>query len=282
MKFESYIKGHTRFVLAAILMVAGATSTQLANAWTNTLTDGNTSVTILPDSPYGMNDMTVDGKTQLYRQWFFYRKGNTGPEKPINNLTLTSAVQSAPNVLNTVYHSGNTFSIDITYVLQGGLLGSGSSSIGEQIKISNLTGNPLNFHFFQYVDFDLGGNHLGDTVALEQNAQGLFEKAYQTKGNFYFSDEVVSPAANHGEVGLSESTLVKLMDANPTTLNDNVGPVTGDAIWAFQWDMVIPAYQSFDIAINKGVYVVPEPSAIALLSVGLAALSFVRRRIGSK
>lgn len=282
MKFESYIKGHTRVLFAAIFMVAGVASTQLANAWTNILTDGNSSATILPDSPYGMNDLTVDGKTQLYRQWFFYRKGNTAPEKPINNLTLTSAVQSAPNVLNTVYHSGSTFSIDITYVLQGGLLGSGSSSVGEQIKINNLTGNPLNFHFFQYVDFDLGGNHLGDTVTLEQNAQGLFEKAFQTKGNFYFADEVVSPAANHGEVGLSESTLVKLMDANPTTLNGNVGPVTGDAIWAFQWDMVIPAYQSFDIAINKSVYVVPEPSSIALLSVGLVALSFARRRIGAK
>lgn len=282
MKFDNALLVQARGVFAGIFVVALASVTQVASAWTYDLTNRNSSATIQADAPYGMSDWTVDGQTQLYRQWFFYRKGNTGPEKPINNLTLTSATMVAPNILNTVYHSGNVFSIGITYQLLGGEFGSSSSSIGEQIKISNLTGSALNFHFFQYVDFDLGGNWLGDTVTLEQNAQGLFEKAYQTKGNFYFADEVVSPAANHGEVGLSESTLVKLNDASPTTLSDNVGPVTGDAIWAFQWDVVIPAYQSFDIAINKSVYVVPEPSAIAFLSVGLAALGFARRRFGFK
>jgi hypothetical protein len=224
----------------------------------------------------------VDGNTQLYRQSFFYRNGDSGYENPVSNLDLISASLVSPSILNTIYQSGNNFSITVNYSLQGGAIGSSSSSIGEQITIKNLTGNPLNFHFFQYVDFDLGGNWLGDTVTLEQNAQGLFEKAFQTKGNAYFADEVVSPAANHGEVGLSQSTLTKLLDSYPTTLSDNVGPVTGDAVWAFQWDVVIPANGSFDIAINKSVYIVPEPSAVAFMAIGLAALGFARRRVGSK
>ncbi|MGC3959556.1 MAG: PEP-CTERM sorting domain-containing protein [Verrucomicrobiota bacterium] len=284
MKFDRCFKGQTRVLAASVFLFAGVLSTQLASAWTYNLTNGNSSATVQADTPYGMSDWTVDGQTQLFRQWFWYRKGSTGPEKPLNNLTLTSATLVSPSILNTVYQSGSIFSIEVTYSLLGGAIGSSSSAIGEQIKINNLTSNPLDFHFFQYVDFDLGGGYLGDTVTLEKNAQGLFDKAYQTKGNAFFADEVVSPAANHGEVGLSESTLIKLMDSSPTTLNDSVGPVTGDAIWGFQWDVVIPAYQSFSIAINKSVYIappVPEPSSIALLAVGLAALGFARRRVGS-
>ncbi len=281
MDFSSRFFGQVRIVSAACFLFAVAASMQLAHAWTDVLTNGNSTATIQADGPYGLTEWTVDGNTQLYRQSFFYRNGNSGYENPISNLDLISATLVSPGILNTVYQSGNNFSITINYALQGGAIGSSSSSIGEQITIKNLTGNPLNFHFFQYVDFDLGGNWLGDTVTLEQNAQGLFEKAFQTKGNAFFADEIVSPAANHGEVGLSQSTLTKLLDSYPTTLSDNVGPVTGDAVWAFQWDVVIPANESFDIAINKSVYVVPEPSAIALMAIGLATLGFARRRVGS-
>lgn len=255
-----------------------------AQAWTYTLTNGNSTATIGADTPYGMSDWTVDGQTQLYKQWFWYRKGMSGAESPINEIALKSATLVSPSILNTVYQSGNLFSIEINYSLLGGAMGSSSSAIGEQIKINNLTGSTLNFHFFQYVDFDLGGNWLGDTVRLEQNAQGLFEKAFQTKGNAYFADEIVSPAANHGEVGLSQSILTKLNDGSPTTLSDDIGPVTGDAVWAFQWDVNIAAHQSFSIAINKSVYIapIPEPTTAALITVGVVLLGIARRRTGTK
>jgi hypothetical protein len=269
-------------LIAFPLVVGIFCAPQSVQAWSNTLTNNNSTVTIGADTPHGMSDWTVDGQTQLYKQWFWYRTGTTKPEKPINTLT-SSAEQTSPNVLNTFY-SSSAFSIEITYSLLGGAFGSGSSAVGEQIKITNLTGNQLDFHFFQYVDFDLGGNHLGDTVYLEQNLQGLFEKAYQTKGNAYFADEIVSPAANHGEVGLSQSILTKLDDSFATTLNDSVGPVTGDAVWGFQWDVIIDAYGSFNIDINKSVYVtpVPEPTGVALFSLGVILLGLARRRLGSQ
>jgi len=246
---------------------------------TFTLTNGNSSTTIWAASPYSMTDWTVDAVEQLYRQGFWYRAGNDWRENNISTI-FSSAVQNSPNTLNTVYLTGG-FKIEISYSLLGGSDGSGGAAIGENIKVTNLTGNSLDFHFFQYVDFDLGGSHLGDTVWLEQNLQGYFDKAYQKKGNAFFGDEIVSPAASHGEVGLSQSILTKLDDSFATTLNDSVGPVTGDAVWGFQWDFVLAGHESFSIDINKSVYVtpIPEPTALGLLSLGMIMLGVGRRNL---
>jgi hypothetical protein len=216
----------------------------------------------------------------LNQQQFWYRNGASGGERPISNLDLLSAGQPAANLLDVIY--GNSlFSIEINYVLSGGAQGSMSSTIGEQIRISNLSSDPLDFHFFQYVDFDLGGSHPGDTLYLSQNLQGLFDAAYQTKGSFYFADEIISPGANHGQVNDQTAGLVLLTSLNnnsPTTLNDDAGPVTGDAAWAIQWDVNIPVGGFFQIAISKSAYVVPEPSSAAIISLGAILVGIARRR----
>ena len=257
-----------------------AQHSEASQGYTFCLTDNNSSVTIKADNDYGMSSWNVDNVPQLYRQWFWYRNGNTGGEKTINQLDLISAQQTSASTLTTIYRKANTFSIEVSYALMGGASGSGFSSIGEQIKITNLTGGLLDFHFFQYVDFDLGGWSQGDTVQLGQNISGLFDSAYQNKGTSYFADEIVSPGAHHGQAGLHPSIYFELTDNSPTTLNDSVGPVTGDATWAFQWDAAIPAGGSFSIALNKSVYVtaIPEPSTLALIPVALGILGVARRR----
>lgn len=242
------------------------------------LINGNSSVTIQTDRSYGMSDWTVDCVPQLYRQWFWYRDDD-GQEKTLSHLNLISANQTSDSTLTTLYKKQGQFTIEVSYTLLGGAEGTGYSSIGEQIKIVNLSQNVLDFHFFQYVDFDLGGSNVGDTVQLGQNVSGLFDSAYQNKGNSFFADEVVSPAANHGQAGLFPAIYNSLIDNSPTTLSDNVGPVTGDATWAFQWDASIPVGGSFSVALNKSVYVtnIPEPSALALIPAALALLAGARR-----
>jgi len=130
------------------------------------------------------------------------------------------------------------------------------------------------------VDFDLGGSSAGDTVQLGQNISGLFDSAYQNKGNSFFADEILSPAANHGQAGLYPSIYNSLMDGSPTTLTDSTGPVTGDATWAFQWDASIPVGGSFSVALNKSVFVtnIPEPSALTLIPLAMTFLAVARRR----
>jgi len=261
----------------AVEILASAT----ASAGNYILTNGNSSMTIQATADFGMSDWTVDCQEQLYRQWFWYRKGSTGRERTINHLDLISAQQTSASTLTTLYQNGGQFNIEVSYSLLGGSAGSGLSMVSEQIKIFNISANPLDFHFFQYVDFDLDGSNLGDTVQLGQNSSGLFDSAYQNKGASYFASEIVSPGAQHGEVGLYPTIYSKLSDTSPTTLNDSTGPVTGDATWAFQWDAAIPVGGSFSIALTKSVYVanaVPEPSAMVLVPMALTLLGYMRRR----
>ncbi|MFO1513995.1 MAG: PEP-CTERM sorting domain-containing protein [Verrucomicrobiota bacterium] len=266
-----------------ICLGVGFLAGQDSHAWTYDLTSGNSSVTIKADGDAGMSGWTVDCVPQLYRQWFWYRVGSTGGEKGINQLNLVSVQQTGDNTLTTLYKKNNQFSVEISYTLLGGLEGSGSSQIGEQIKILNLSGGVLDFHFFQYVDFDLGGSNAGDTVQIGQNISGLFDSAYQNKGSSFFADEIVSPGAQHGQVGLYPSIYNSLTNGTPTTLSDATGPITGDATWAFQWDTAIPVNGSLSIALNKSVYVtnIPEPSSLALIPVALVMVAAARRRLFS-
>jgi hypothetical protein len=267
------------FVFGACLAL-GLIASQKSEASVFNLTSGNSTVTIDSACDYGMSDWTVDGVPQLYRQWFWYRVGGIDGEKPISQLNLVSAQQSGPNAVTTVYRKPGQFTIEVSYTLLGGSVGSGYSTIGEQTKIVNLSHNPLDVHFFQYVDFDLGDSGAGDTVQLGQNLSGLFDSAYQNNGASFFADEVISPGANHGQVGLYPTIYNSLTDDSPTTLTDNAGPVTGDTTWAFQWDASIPAGGSFSVALNKSVYVtnIPEPSVIALIPLGLTLLVAARRK----
>ena len=73
------IKRSFNFAVAALAIHLVASPQ--AQASTYSLCNGNSSVTIDATSQYGMSDWTVDGIPQLYRQWFWYRKGSTGGEK---------------------------------------------------------------------------------------------------------------------------------------------------------------------------------------------------------
>jgi hypothetical protein len=244
-----------------------------------TLTSGNSSITINPASDQLATAWMIDGQLQMALQGFYFRVGGVGGEASISTLSLISQTQTTPGSLTVTYGNG-LFNIETIYSLVGGAAGSGNADLSEQIRITNLTGNALDFHFFQYTDFDLGAASPGDTVQLGQNLQGLYNEALQTKGNVIYSDTILTPGANHGEVGTFPSTLNGLNDSNPTTLSDNAGPLnSSDATWAFQWDRVIAGGSTFIIGLDKNVYVIPipEPSVGTLIPVGLGLIAAARR-----
>jgi hypothetical protein len=252
-----------------------------------TLSDDNSEVDFDTGSSANAYNWSVDGQDQLFQQAFWYRVGN-GPEQSLHSLPigfqLASNTNSDPGLdtLNVVYN-GPGYNIEVSYRLDGGVAGSGASDMAEQIAITNNTGAPLDFHFFQYSDFEILGT-AGNDTAVFLNANTV----QQSEGLFSLNETVASPAASHREINFYDVTLDKLEDGVASTLNDlppigvPLGP--GDMTWAFQWDKNIPASglgRTFIISKDKRLSVVPEPTTVAMFAVaGALLLGFgqVRRR----
>ena len=265
--------------IAVAVAISLAAPTRQIQAQIITLVDNNSVAQVNVGSQTGMFNWSVGGQNQLFQQWFWYRVGNVNPEASIDTISAPSITTPNARTLYTVYNNG-AFSVEVDYSLTGGLAGSGHSDIGETIRINNLTANLLDFHFFQYSDFDLGGVIGGQTVQLGKDLHGLFNEALQTGpiGTLDESTTVDTPGANHGEANFFNATLAKLNDGVPTTLNDNAGPVgPGDVTWALQWDLPIAGGGTAIISKDKFL-TVPEPSSLALFSVGLAGLMWRRRK----
>lgn len=234
-----------------------------------TLTSGNSLVNIDPFNQMGMNTWYVDGQNQLYQQWFWYRVGSNR-EYSIDTISAPSIVQNSANQVTSTY-TGTGFNVSIVYNLQGGAAGSGDSTVNETITINNTTASALDFHFFQYSDYNLGGVDQ-DVVQIQPG----FGYALVKSGPISFGEVVTSPSANNGEVAPYNQTLLKLNNATPDNLNGSIGPsAAGDYTFAFQWDFTIGPNSSQQISKIKSldVVVVPEPTTavLALLAVGALA-----------
>lgn len=245
-----------------------------AGAAIYTMTDAN-STAVVDSSGSGMYDWTVDNVQHLNRQWFWYRVGATGPESNLGTLPLGAGGMSDTNFdgnNETLYlrYLAPQFKAELTFVLTGGSAGSGASDIAEAIKITNTSGTPLDFHFFQYVNLHLGGSTINDSVAILNG-----NTARQTYGNTIVSETVETPMASHHEVGFYPGTVNSLSDGSPTTLSDMSGPIgPGDLTWAFEWDVTVAPGGSY--IISKDKHVVPEPASMYLLAV--AGLVTLRRQ----
>jgi hypothetical protein len=261
------------FLLAAFLAAMVVTSASPGYA-AIMLTDHNSTVTIDPGSPSGTNSWVIDGTNQLYQQWFWYRIGAT-PESSIDTLGTPTVANPDPTIAIITY-STPQLEVKLTYVLTGGAWGSGQSDLAETIRIWNKGGSAIDFHFFQYSDFDLDGTPGDDTLAF-CNANMVCQVGEHSA----LSETVVTPAPDHHEGAMFPTILNKLNDGAPTTLTDlpalgvALGP--GDVTWAYQWDKVIAAGGTFIISKDKAMREVPEPCTLVLWC-GLGGLGLLIAR----
>ena len=246
-----------------------------------TLIDDNSTAIIDDGSSAGVGTWTIDGTNHMFQQWFWYRVGNN-PEASIDTLAFIVGGVTDTNFDgddDTLYvrygndQAASQYTVEVRFILDGGPAGSRLSDLAEQISITNTGTSPLDFHFFQYSDFDLGGDGApNDTVQLI-NANTV----KQSDPDWTISETIVTPSADAFELDFFPITRNRLNDGVATTLGNafGAGPVVpGEVTWAFQWDRVILVGSAFLISKDKNM--VPEPATLGLLLIG--ALALLRRR----
>jgi hypothetical protein len=262
-----------------LLLLAGIVVPSSAQIYT--LNNGNSVVTI--DTSAGLTGYLVDGSSQAKSQWFYYRIGDSGAESPISSLGSAVGMQSDARSLNLSYWNGQ-YSAKVVYTLTGGSGGTGQSSLNQSISFTNGTASPINLRFFDYSDYDLTGVSGGQSLQFGTSAIGpsLTTNSFsQSVGTATVSSLLISGArtVGHVEAALYNQTLASLTDAAPTTLNNVMGPVSGDVTATFEWDVTIPAGGNLGISKLISMQAVPEPSALGLLAMGLVAILRRRNRI---
>ena len=253
-----------------------------------TLSQGNSVVELNfgdePTAEMGMYAWEVDGTDHMHQQWFWYRVGDAGGEAPLDPLDMVGVPLTAD--LNgdgvddavDIAYSVAGLDISLRFVLAGGAPGSETSTIVETIVITNTTPDTLDVHFFQYADFDLGGNHESDSVEILGDPKNT---AYQWEESLYVAETIVTGAPDHYEAGavndVLNSILDRLEDGDPTDLEDVAGPIENtDAAWAFQWDKTLGSGDS--LVISKDKLIMPEPATVVLMFGGVAMVLARRRQ----
>jgi len=231
----------------------------------------------------GVLNWNVDGVNNLGYQGFYFRVGGVGPESMVQSISAPGAVSfvQIPNVLSRldVTYANASYSVRTVFQLTGGNPGSGYSGLSETITVKNLSGAPLDFHLFQYSDFNLFGLAGGQVSQFDFDLLGQPYKVTQTAGASHAVTEIVNASSapvGHYEANMGGLTLASLTDGFATTLNDSAlsGP-PGDATFAYQWDKLL---QPNDTIMISKLIVVPEPTTGSLILLALASGLVMRRR----
>lgn len=265
--------------LTCLIVLPALFASQVAKAQDFVLTHNNSSIGLnLANGgfgPAGLTSWVVDGVNQLNRQSFFYRVGS-GPEYTLDNITASPLVSFSGNNIEVTYANANV-GIKLSFTLDGSALGSGHSGATLGINVINYQATTLDFHLFQYSDFDLGGTTGSESVNFLKSL-GKFNRAVQTMGSLAmvntFTATAIPNPTPQVEANTFNPTLASLTDLNQTSLNSlntNAGP--GNVAYAIQYDLALGTGESFALSEQFSI-AVPEPTSAALLAIAGACLAF--------
>jgi hypothetical protein len=272
-------------VAAGVLFVPGqgVAQTDITGQNTYTMSNGGSTATVnvVNTGTLGMNSWTVlNGLNQLNQQWFWYSINGSTPQ-PINNLSAATVYNMAPSDpsldnLGVDYDNAN-LEVFVQYTLSGNGMMSGSADMAESIYVINNESSSINLNFYQYSNFNLLNQP--NNVKISSSG-GLYTGATQTTsgaGGTGIGEVILGPYANEAEAGFATPTM---SDVSSGTLNDSTSAGPGDVAWAFEWNKNLGTGDMLDLQKDKGLSVtlVPEPSTLVLIALGMGALGLSLRR----
>ncbi|MFH1731565.1 MAG: hypothetical protein ABIF82_07930 [Planctomycetota bacterium] len=266
-------------IVVAALVAAALVLTGPAAAEVITLTDGNSTLQIDPESSLGVFGWSIGDVSKLHQQWFWFRNNlddYDDQEYSIDQISPPAVFQhpSVPNLAILTYTDAQgRFSVQVTYMLTGGA-GLLTCDLMENVKVTNLSAETLTFDIFQYSDFDLGVD--GDDASVRITGGNTAVQTGYGGAMITLSETVTTGAPDLSETGIYSATLDKLMDGNVNDLDGSTlanGPA--NLTWAFQWaDRRIAPGQAFIISKDKLLTMEPiaEPASLGLFGIALLAL----------
>jgi len=269
---------------AAASMLLGISAGPQARAANVVLTDGNSSVTIDPTSPAGVENWSVNGQNQLNQEWFWFRTGNKAGQSSLDSLgtpvttLLDTTGDGQDDTAEFVYGPSNGIQITLTYSLTGGQNGSKTSDLTDTLEINNEGSKAIKLHLYQYANFNLADSTTGQTVTIANSNTATVQ------GNGEKSQTVVGGQASEYEAAIYPSLLDHISSSTTSyTLADVATSPSGDGEWGFQWDTTIPMCGSYIITGDQlltgtSIPVVPEPVSGPVAVMGLSSLFMIRPR----
>lgn len=228
----------------------------------------------------GLTGWAVDGQNQVVNQWFYFRIGGGVGEQAINAISapVVNISSSGSQTNLTVGYTNAALSVSIQYSLTGS--NNNRSGYSELVSVFNYTATNMDLHFFDYSHFSLGG---GNQTIRIGTAGPKPNAINQTNSSGAFLVETLSSIGSTplAQIGAGGTLLASLTDGSPTSLSPNIlGPQSGpDLETAFEFDWSVAANAATGKSISTaGPIIVPEPSALALIVLGLGALGLRRKR----
>jgi len=223
----------------------------------------------------------VDGVNMLSQQLFYYSVGNNLAAS-IDTMPLTSSSTTLGGAVKGTYAASGV-SITPTFSLTSGVNSGGTYyTLGESILVKNTLSTPQTINFFQYSDFSLGIASGSQTVNLSTINPNLQYQATQAGGGTYPSLQdgyqivALGPVTTTMQAGNSGLLFGPFIGNTP--LDNATFSASGTVVdYAFESSATLGFNQSFTISEFQTI-TVPEPSSVALISLGMLALAVLNRR----